>query len=59
MSSALLGATVPAMMVTKMGKRMRVVLETLLGEYSMRIRRSFLVVMALMMGGWMMGTRAM
>ena len=59
MSSALLGATAPAMMVTKMGNRMRVVFDTALGAYSMRIIRSFLVVMARTMGGWMMGTRAM
>ena len=47
------------MMVTKMGNRMRVVFDTALGAYSMRIIRSFLVVMARTMGGWMMGTRAM
>ena len=47
------------MMVTKMGKRMRVVLDTALGEYAMGIIRSFRVVMARMMGGWMMGTSAM
>ena len=46
------------MTVTKMGNRTRVVLETALGAYSMRIIRSFFVVMARMMGGWIMGTRA-
>ena len=59
MSSALFGATVPAIMVTKIGNSRRVVLLTLLGEYSMRMRRSFFVVMALIIGGCIIGTRAM
>ena len=33
--------------------------ETEEGAYCMRIIRSFLVVMARITGGWMMGTRAM
>ena len=40
-SATLLGAAMPAMKVTKMGKRMRVVREMLAGLYSIFIRRSF------------------
>ena len=53
------GATRPATKVTMMGNRMRVVLVTALGRYSILMARSFLVVTSLMAAGWMMGTRAM
>ena len=58
-SATLLGAAMPAMKVTKMGKRMRVVREMLAGLYSIFIRRSFLVVTRRMQGGCTMGTSAM
>ena len=58
-SATLLGAAMPAMKVTKMGKRMRVVREMLAGLYSIFIMRSFLVVTRRMQGGCTMGTSAM
>ena len=57
-SATLLGAAMPAMKVTKMGKRMRVVREMLAGLYSIFISRSFLVVTRRMQGGCTIGTRA-
>ena len=52
------GETIPAMMVTTMGKRILVVLLTLTLAYCILIRRSCLVVISLMTGGWTMGTSA-
>ena len=57
-SGAASGTRKETMMVTMMGKMTFSVLET--GRrVSMTTMRSFLVVSAFMMGGWMMGTSAM
>ena len=59
MSSALLGAAAPASTVTRMGNKILVALDTLLGVYSMRILRSSAVVKRRITGGWTIGTSAM
>ena len=46
-----LGATRPAITVTTIGKRILVVFETSPGLYFILIKRSFLVVTALITGG--------
>ena len=57
-NGAALGSSSTQMAVTKMGKRIFSVLET--GRNcSITTLRSFLVVRARMMGGWIIGTRAM
>ncbi len=57
-NATLRGATRPAIAVTTMGNRMRTVRLISFASYGMRIIRSFLVVMARITGGWMMGTSA-
>ena len=51
------GSSKPQKMVTAIGKIMRSVLETS-RNCCMTIMRSFRVVRARMMGGWMIGTKA-
>ena len=58
-SSALLGAMVPATTVTNIGNSTRVVPDTALGLYGMRMQRSFLLVSIFITGGCIMGTSAM
>ena len=50
-SDALFGATRPAISVIKIGKRMRVVLDTFCALYGIRMRLSFFVVSSLITGG--------
>lgn len=57
-SSADLGAIVPATTVTIMGNSILVVWDIELGLYGILIQRSFLVVIALITGGCTIGTSA-
>ena len=58
-SATLCGETMPAITVTTIGNRMRVVFVILPGAYSMRIMRSFFVVIRRMQKGCTIGTSAM